>query len=935
MFKKKKLGTAVASIIAASLTVGNVNAQLMEEVVVTATKRSESMQDIAISVQALGGDSLKELRVETFDRYVEYLPNVVSAGNGPGQKELYIRGSATEQSSSSVSSAQGSASGVAVYVDEQPVSFGGRNLDVYAVDMERIEVLAGPQGTLFGASSQSGTVRLITNKPTMGVFEAGFNTKAAFTDGGADSTAVDAHINIPITDDIAFRAAIYSDNQGGWIDNVSATFTPKAAIIDRNSLGFGPSLASADRVDSARNDSIVEDDWNGATYNGVRLGLAYDINEDWSVLFQHTKQNLDVDGTFLTDPSLGDEETESFSPEAMKDEFGLTTWTLTGRLANLDFVYTGGFIDRDIEAVIDYTQYNNGGGYITYYLCSGNVYDATDPNNCFDPTKQYKDTSTSQRTTHEFRVSTDPDKAWRVLAGIYYNDVETETLGEFQYAATNLAFAEHVSSYHNDNSGAGFLIGQTSIDTAGVNFSGPLNAATTFSNDFTRTEDEIAFFAELAVDVTERVTLSVSARSYSLTTQLEGASNFSFGCRYGAGPNGFGDSVVTADGRCNGTGFSNDVSSRLTLLGQANASGDLSAIAASTSPSGRRDFFRGGGGTGTNAALIADIKNGFDISNIESDGSTEEEDTIYRISADWEVNDDILLFAAVSEGYRPATQNRNAGRLAANTGGVYAGYRVPTVALTDTLTNYEVGVKGEFFENTVRLNATFYRSDIEDLQVSRFDPSNVAFLVFMENVGDAEISGLDLDFQWAPTENLLVTGAMSFLDTELTKLNSQLEGVAVPVGSDLPLSSDFSGNVRVRYSFAMNTFDAEGYAQVGIIYRGENVSGIAGSAEFVEDTLFLDNGRSSGLSIQDEGGTFGTLPLSNGALPSNSRYVNEAATTVNFSAGFYKDGWSGEFFIDNLSNEEASITQVAGRFLPVVTNQRPRTMGLRFSYELE
>ena len=103
----------------------------------------------------------------------------------------------------------------------------------------------------------------------------------------------------------------------------------------------------------------------------------------------------------------------------------------------------------------------------------------------------------------------------------------------------------------------------------------------------------------------------------------------------------------------------------------------------------------------------------------------------------------------------------------------------------------------------------------------------------------------------------------------------------------------------------------------------------------MEDTLLLQNGRSSGLSIQDEGGTFGTLPLSNGELPSNSRYVNEAATTINVSAGFYKDGWSGEFFIDNLSNEEAGITQVAGRFLPVVTNQRPRTMGLRFSYELE
>ena len=86
-------------------------------------------------------------------------------GVGPGQREIYIRGAATEQSKNTVVAVQGSSPAVALYVDEQPVSLGGRNLDVYAADLNRIEVLPGPQGTLFGASSQSGTVRLITNKP--------------------------------------------------------------------------------------------------------------------------------------------------------------------------------------------------------------------------------------------------------------------------------------------------------------------------------------------------------------------------------------------------------------------------------------------------------------------------------------------------------------------------------------------------------------------------------------------------------------------------------------------------------------------------------------------------------------------------------------------------------------------------------------------------
>ena len=82
------------------------------------------------------------------------------------------------------------------------------------------------------------------------------------------------------------------------------------------------------------------------------------------------------------------------------------------------------------------------------------------------------------------------------------------------------------------------------------------------------------------------------------------------------------------------------------------------------------------------------------------------------------------------------------------------GYVVPAVAVTDTLENIEIGMKGTFLDNTLRFNATYYQADIENLQVSRFDPSNVAFLVFMENVGDAESSGLDADFQWAATDQL-------------------------------------------------------------------------------------------------------------------------------------------------------------------------------------
>ena len=270
---------------------------------------------------------------------------------------------------------------------------------------------------------------------------------------------------------------------------------------------------------------------------------------------------------------------------------------------------------------------------------------------------------------------------------------------------------------------------------------------------------------------------------------------------------------------------------------------------------------------------------------------------------------------------------------------MYENYVVPAVALTDELSSFEVGMKGEFLEGSLRINATAYQTDIDELQVSRFDPSNVAFLYFIENIGDAESRGVDVDFMWAPTDRLTIAGAFSILDTELTRLNSQLRGIAVPVGSELPMAAEFAGNLRARYDFPINGLGANGYVHASLNYRGESVAGIVGSAEFMDDTLFRQSGRYSGLGLQDEGGGYGVIEIPDGAggmrLPRNTRFVNPDATTVNVSFGMEKDGWRAELFIDNLGNEDAPIMQIAGHYTPVVTVQRPRSVGLRFSYDLE
>ena len=183
MFQRKILTCAVLSALGA-MSYSAVAAEekksksksKIETIQVTATKRAANIQEVPVAVSALSGDAMDNLGIDNFQDYVEFLPNVVFQGTGPGQNEVYIRGAATTQTGIAVSSVQALQPSVAIYLDEQPVSMQGRNLDIYATDIERVEVLPGPQGTLFGASSQAGTVRLISKKPNHSDFEAGFRS---------------------------------------------------------------------------------------------------------------------------------------------------------------------------------------------------------------------------------------------------------------------------------------------------------------------------------------------------------------------------------------------------------------------------------------------------------------------------------------------------------------------------------------------------------------------------------------------------------------------------------------------------------------------------------------------------------------------------------------------------------------------------------------
>lgn len=860
-------------------------AREIETIEVTATKRTESIQDVPVTVSALSGDALENLGVDNFQDYVEFLPNVVFQGTGPGQNEIYIRGAATSQTNIAVSTVQALQPSVAFYLDEQPVSMQGRNLDIYAADVARVEVLPGPQGTLFGASSQSGTVRMITNKPDLAGFAGGIDLGTSFTKGGEMSNSVTGFLNFALSDSTAVRFTGYNDNQGGWIDNVlnkpgEGGYVGSAVVIDRISASFAK-LADPENtpVVSPVNDQLVEDDFNDASYAGFRAGILHEFNDDWNVLVQHTQQQLETEGVFAYDPNLeGTTSVNRFSPEKNTDTFGLTTWTLNGRLQELELVYTGGFLDRDIDSAVDYTGYTNGGQFSAYYVCS--YASAPEDQTCLDPTKFYLEKTDTSRVTHEFRVNTDATNTWRITAGIFYDSQELSTIGQFKIASPELpAFANLAVSV---------------ADIDGINSGGEtFGSEVSFVNDVTHEINQIALFGQAEYDLTDDLTVTLGARWYEIEDIYTGA-------------------TTTVP-----------VTTRIRAFGSLDPD-QLASV-------------------GEDADLInAAIDSGqLEVDLLDDNGVLTVDDVIYKASIDWKATDDLLLFATYSEGFRPPVTNRVGGGLADNQQGAFEGFRIPVYSLTDTLKNYELGMKGDFFDGIVRVNATAYFSEITDLQTSRFDPTNISFLVFTDNVGDAEIKGLDADITWLATDNLILDASFSLLDSELTSINAELEGIAPSVGSELPYSASFSGNIRARYFYEMNN-GLTGYINGSVAYTGDRLAGMTMDAYVLEETTQLvyknadgSLGSGTGLSIQQEAATYAGVNYTdtNGNAFAGGRYIQDSYVLANLSFGVTNDEWKAEVFIDNVFDERAILHIDNQQFTPKVVTNRPRTVGLRLSYD--
>jgi outer membrane receptor protein involved in Fe transport len=497
----------------------------LAEVTVTAQRRTENLQDVPIAIQALTGETLQQLSIENFDDVVKYLPNVTIAGGGPGQSNIYMRGLSVGPGTIQGGGAVGDFPNVAVYLDDQSAQLPGRNLDVYAADLERIEVLEGPQGTLFGAGAEAGVVRYITNKPKLNVTEGSVNAGYATTSHGDPSSNVDATINLPlIADTLAVRAVIYSDSRGGYINNVPGTFVRQSTDGGIHYAGYTNNIPGpATATNSANNNNLVANAINPVTYKGIRAGALLKFNDDWNALFVQSYQSMYAQGVFYETPQssgvpgvpLPDLSVQLYNPSFDKDKFENTALTVNGRLGVLNFVYSGAYLVRTVDQIQDYTNYARG-TYADYYQCIPGS--GTTPGQCYSPSTTWHDHERDVHQSHEMRLSTPDDWRLRAIAGIFWENYVIHEQTDWLYKTAP---------------------GFTDIaPPAGASANNPniRNDSDAFFDDVTRGYKQRAAFGSADFDVIPKVlTFTAGTRYYHFDNSEVGSAVSSFGC-YDAGP---------------------------------------------------------------------------------------------------------------------------------------------------------------------------------------------------------------------------------------------------------------------------------------------------------------------------------------------------------------------------------------------------------------
>ena len=871
-------GAVAAHADTATADTAEASSAAVADIVVTAERRDETIQNVPMTVQAFTGNVIAQQNIDTLDDLLRFTPNVTFGNNGPGQGVIFMRGLSAGLQGGQSSATIATFPNVALYLDDQSMQFPARNVDLYAVDLDRIEILEGPQGTLFGGGAEAGAVRYITKKPQLDAFSAYAEAQGGATSEGAPNYSANFTLNIPIIKDkFAVRLVIYDDHHGGYIDNVPSTFTrsnndagnvyfnimPNGAGICPNGLpaGGAKNLCALPNAPQGNNFQVAKNDFNPVTWQGARVSALFQVNDDWNVLIQQSFQDLDAEGLSSEYPVGSDFQVlkplqiTSFTPSFEHDSWENTSWTINGKLGPIKAIYTGGWMDRHITQQSDYTNYSRSVGG-AYYACTGG---STGFGNaapvCFSPVTFWRDVVRGTHLTNEVRFSTPDDWRFRAIAGVFEEQFRIYDNMNFEYKTVPACTPQNLAIAL----GGGQVCLADVITAPGstANQPGLRNDATAFGEDTQRGYDQTAVFASLDFDVIPHVlTFTVGTRWYDYN-------EFEVGSQYATTTG----CVNVPNGQCVGGLVNIDAAhDRITYTG-----------------------FKS------------------------------------RANATWHVTPDTLAYFTFSQGFRPGGFNRSVSNVATGPGGL-AQFRKPNGYAPDSLDNYEIGLKTALLDHRVLLDLSVYHMNWYNVQLLFFNPTELGNTTFGVNGPNYVVNGGEFQVVAKVVDGLTLQASGSYNDDRQTTSPCLVDNIAgtpafghcitqvqqkgvglVPfqnpfgaIGSTPPFSPKFEGQISARYEWNMG--DYKPYVQIGGNYT---------SSQFNQPATYA-----SGAGV---------------LVPNTTllRYEMPGYGTVDAAIGVSTDKWLIELYGTNLTDNHASTLTNSEQFIKQEIPLRPRVVMLK------
>jgi len=393
---------------AAALAAGAAASETLEEITVTARKRTENLQDVPQSIDVFTAKDLENLSISQFEDYATKTPSVSFISTGPGTQMFFMRG-VSDGSNPNVTNT----SSTGFFIDDLPMSYYGSIPDLHSYDIERIEVLNGPQGTLFGAGSMSGAIRVVTSKPDPKAFSAGVDLDGGKIDDGGINQTYEGFVNLPLIEGkTALRISGYAVQDGGFIDNLLTTRHWANGVTSTNAAWAG-------------------NNYNTQSVAGGRAALKQVFNDDWNALLTYSYQSQRHKGAWDQDPSrYGERKVSRFGPENGDNFIKTLDLHVEGDAGIGDLVFASTYWSEPSKSTIEYSEYVQYSTVAPFTapniqsfacLTGPTVQGGTTPfSGCNVPTQYYIYDNQAERWSNEVRLQSKPGGRLHWLTGLYW-----------------------------------------------------------------------------------------------------------------------------------------------------------------------------------------------------------------------------------------------------------------------------------------------------------------------------------------------------------------------------------------------------------------------------------------------------------------------------------------------------------------------------------